>query len=106
VEWKEINGVLLAFDIRGTEFIIYRYTDPFRNDDAWAYVPTLRACAGSRSKPSMDSLLGTDHTLDDFYGYAGRTLETDWKFLVGKTFSAYAIRPKCTTISTAQWHKS
>jgi len=23
----------------------------------------------------------TDHTLDDFYGYAGRTLETDWKFL-------------------------
>src|SRR5262249_54158510 len=36
IEWKEITGFYSPFDIRGTEFIIYRYTDPFRNDDAWA----------------------------------------------------------------------
>ena len=81
VEWKEITGFYSPFDIRGTEFIIYRYTDPFRNDDAWAYVPTLRRVRRVSVETKYDSLLGTDHTLDDFYGYAGRTLETDWKFL-------------------------
>ena len=81
MEWKEITGFYSPFDIRGTEFIIYRYTDPFRNDDAWAYVPTLRRVRRVSVETKYDSLLGTDHTLDDFYGYAGRTLETDWKFL-------------------------
>ncbi len=28
-----------------------------------------------------DSLLGTDHTLEDFYGFSGRILEWKWKFL-------------------------
>jgi len=44
-------------------------------------VPTLRRVRRVSVETKYDSLLGTDHTLDDFYGYAGRTLETDWKFL-------------------------
>ncbi len=81
VEWKEITGFYSPFDIRGTEFIIYRYNDPLRTDDAWAYIPTLRRVRRISAEVKYDSLLGTDHTLDDFYGYAGRTLETNWRFL-------------------------
>ena len=102
MEWKEIAGILFAVQYHGTEFIIYRYTDPFRNDDAWAYVPTLRRMRPVSVETKYDSLLGTDHTLDDFYGYAGRTLETDWKLLLGWKDVLCVCDParNCTTIST------
>jgi len=75
------HGVLLAIRYSRHEFIIYRYTDPFRNDDAWAYVPTLRRVRRVSVETKYDSLLGPTTRWTNFYGYAGRTLETDWKFL-------------------------
>jgi len=80
-EWKEFTGFFGPFDIRGTAFIIYRYNDPFRADDAWAYIPNLRRVRRISAEVKSDSLLGTDHTLEDFYGFAGRPLEWKWKFL-------------------------
>ena len=80
-EWKELTVFYAPFDIRGTGFLIYRYSDPYRADDAWAYIPTLRRVRRVSVETKYDSLLGTDHTLDDFYGYAGRVLDMDWKFL-------------------------
>ena len=80
-EFKEFTGFYSPFDIRGTAFIIYRYADPHRADDAWAYIPTLRRVRRISAEVKYDSLLGTDDTLDDFYGFAGRNLEWTWKFL-------------------------
>ena len=33
-----------------------------------------------------DSLMGTEHTLEDFYGFSGRPLEWDWVFWGPKKF--------------------
>jgi hypothetical protein len=80
-EFKEYTGFHDPFDIRGTAFIIYRYTDPLRADDAWAYVPSLRRVRRISVETKSDSLLGTDHTLEDFYSFSGRVLDWNWRFL-------------------------
>lgn len=80
-EFKEFTGFHEPFDIRGTAFIIYRYADPHRADDAWAYIPNLRRVRRITAEVKSDSLLGTDHTLEDFYGFSGRPLEWNWRFM-------------------------
>ncbi len=80
-EFKEFTGFYSPFDIRGTAFIIYRYADPHREDDAWAYIPNLRRVRRISAEVKSDSLLGTEHTLEDFYSFSGRELEWHWRFL-------------------------
>jgi hypothetical protein len=80
-EFKEFTGFYSPFDIRGTAFIIYRYADPRREDDGWAYIPNLRRVRRISAEVKSDSLLGTDHTLEDFYSFSGRELEWHWRFL-------------------------
>lgn len=87
-EFKEFTGFFDPFDIRGTAFIVYRYSDPRRQDDAWAYLPVLRRVRRISVEVKSDSLLGTDHTLEDFYGFSGRELEWRWKFLGWKDMLA------------------
>ena len=87
-EFKEFTGFHEPFDIRGTAFIIYRYADPHRADDAWAYIPNLRRVRRITAEVKSDSLLGTDHTLEDFYGFSGRPIEWNWRFLGWKDMLA------------------
>ncbi len=78
-QYKELTAFYSPFDIRGTAFLIYRYNDPYRADDAWAYLPVLRRVRRISAEIKYDSLLGTDITLDDFYGYNGRIPDMDWR---------------------------
>ena len=55
--------------------------DPYRADDAWAYIPNLRRVRRISAEVKSDSLLGTDITIDDFDGFNDRVLNWDWKFL-------------------------
>ena len=80
-EFKDFLGFFDPFDIRGAAFIIYRYNDPLRADDAWGYLPNLRNVRRISVEVKSDSVLGTDLTLEDFYGFSGRVLEWRWKFL-------------------------
>jgi hypothetical protein len=80
-ELKEFTGFYTPFDIRGTAFIVYRYSDPTREDDGWAYLPALRRVRRISAEVKSDSLLGTDHTIEDFYGFAGRELEWKWNLI-------------------------
>ena len=41
VEWAEFFDVKTPFDLRGTMFLLYRYTTD-KEDDTWAYIPALR----------------------------------------------------------------
>lgn len=88
IEFKEFTGFFDPFDIRGTAFITIRYTDPHKADDSWAYLPTLRRVRRISAQVKSDSLLGTDHTLADFYGFSGRILSWKWKFLGWKKILA------------------
>lgn len=87
IEQENLTYFTTPFDIRGTAFIIWRYLedadkgDPYRADDAWAYIPNLRRVRRISAEVKSDSLLGTDITIDDFDGFNDRVLNWDWKFL-------------------------
>jgi hypothetical protein len=80
VEWAEFIHVADPFDLRGTMFLLYRYTDPDKEDDTWAYVPSLRRVRRISTTQKSDSLLGTEFTFEDFYLFAGYVLDQKWKF--------------------------
>jgi hypothetical protein len=80
-EFKEFTGFQTPFDIRGTVFIVFRYADPHRPDDGWAYIPQLRRVRRISAEVKSDSMMGTDHTIADFYSFSDRPLEWRWKFL-------------------------
>ena len=80
-EFREYTGFTAPFDIAGTAFLILRYDDPRKADDSWAYIPSLRRVRRISVEVKSDSLLGTDHTLEDFYGFNGRPMEHDWEYI-------------------------
>jgi hypothetical protein len=80
-EFREYTGFTSPFDIAGTAFLILRYDDPRKTDDSWAYIPSLRRVRRISVEVKSDSLLGTDHTLEDFYCFNGRPLEHDWEYM-------------------------
>jgi Protein of unknown function (DUF1329) len=80
VEWAEFDSVDDPFDLRGTMFLLYRYTNPQKEDDTWAYIPSLRRVRRIAANQKSDSLLGTELTFEDFYLFAGYVLNQDWSF--------------------------
>ncbi len=80
-EFREYTGFTSPFDIAGTAFLILRYDNPRKADDSWAYIPSLRRVRRISVEVKSDSLLGTDHTLEDFYGFNGRPLEHNWEYV-------------------------
>ncbi len=80
-EFREYTGFTSPFDIAGTAFLILRYMDPHATDDSWAYIPSLRRVRRISVEVKSDVLLGTEDTLEDFYGFAGRPVDWDWTFL-------------------------
>ncbi len=80
-DFREYTGFVSPFDIAGTAFLILRYDDPRAPDDSWAYIPSLRRVRRISVEVKSDSLLGTDHTLEDFYGFNGRPMEHDWEYI-------------------------
>ncbi len=80
-EFREYTGFTAPFDIAGTAFLILRYDDPRKSDDSWAYIPSLRRVRRISVEVKSDSLLGTDHTLEDFYCFNGRPLEHEWEYV-------------------------
>jgi len=80
-EFREYTGFTSPFDIAGTAFLILRYMDPHKTDDSWAYIPSLRRVRRISVEVKSDVLLGTEDTLEDFYGFAGRIVDWDWTFL-------------------------
>lgn len=79
--FREYTGFDSPFDIAGTAFLILRYDDPRKADDSWAYIPSLRRVRRISVEVKSDSLLGTDHTLEDFYGFNGRPMEHKWEYV-------------------------
>jgi hypothetical protein len=79
--WKEFEGFFEPYDVRGQVFITYRYNDPNRTDDAWAYDPQSRRVRRISVEVKSDSLVGTDQTTEDFNTFSGRPVRWNWKFL-------------------------
>ncbi len=80
-EYKDYVEFLEPYDVRGQRFMIYRYDDPRKQDDAWGFLPQLHKVRRLSTHERDDSIAGTDMTLDDFTGFSGRILDHTWKFL-------------------------
>ena len=61
--------------------LTWRYDDPFKNDDMWCYVPTLRRTLRLMSSERSTPVNGTPYTWDDFYGFDGQTLGFNYTLL-------------------------
>lgn len=79
VEWAEFFDVKTPFDLRGTMFLLYRYVTD-KEDDTWAYIPALRRVRRIAATQKSDSLLGTEFSLEDFYGMAGYIWNQNWEY--------------------------
>lgn len=84
-EYKHYLEFLEPYDVRGARFLVYRYDDPRRQDDAWSFLPQLRKVRRFSLNERDDPIAGTEMTLDDFTGFSGRVLDHQWKFLGWKT---------------------
>lgn len=80
IEWAEFFEIMDPFDLRGTMYLLFRYTDPAKEDDTWAYVPSLRRVRRVAATQKSDSLMGTEFTLEDFALFSGYVTDQDWEF--------------------------
>jgi hypothetical protein len=80
-EFKDYVEFQEPYDVRGSRFLVYRYDDPRKQDDAWGFLPQLRKVRRLSVIERDDSIGGTEMTLDDFTGFSGRVLDHQWKFL-------------------------
>jgi hypothetical protein len=81
LEFAEYNETVAPFDIRGQRFLVYRYKNAVeKDDDIWAYIPSMRRVRRLASSERADSLFGTDFTFEDLYLFSGHVWEHDWKF--------------------------
>ena len=101
--WKEFSGFFSPYDVRGQVFITYRYADPHRADDAWAYDPQSRRVRRVSVEVKSDSVEGTDTTQEDFYTFSGRELHWHWKFLGWKDLLAVMDARRLRAFVWPQW---
>jgi hypothetical protein len=59
----------------------WRYFDPQKQDNTFAYVPAIRRVRRMSSGNRSDALFGSDLAVDDAGGYDGKVTAMEWKFL-------------------------
>jgi len=69
------------FDVKGTEFVIERASDPHELDQINSYLPNERRVRRLSAKERADRFMGTDMTMDDFEGFSGQILHYKWRYL-------------------------
>ncbi len=80
-EYKDYVEFTEPYDVRGQRFMVYRYDDARKQDDAWGFIPSLRKVRRLSVHERDDSIGGTEMTLDDFTGFSGRILDHTWRFI-------------------------
>ena len=60
---------------------MWRYDNPFKDDEMWAYIPTLRRTLRLVSSERSNPVRGSAYTWDDFYGFDGQPMKYDFKLV-------------------------
>jgi Protein of unknown function (DUF1329) len=66
-------------DLQGTAALSYRYKDPEKRDQSWAYVPALRRVRAVSPANRSDGFLGSDQSQDDGFFFDGKPEDFTWK---------------------------
>ncbi len=82
LELMDSFGYTDPYDMRGVIPLYYRYTDQYKADEMWMYIPSMRRVRRMSTAQRMDSLGGGfEATWDDFQTFAGKVMQYDWKFI-------------------------
>lgn len=65
-------------DLNGTSALAWRYRDPRKRDQAWAYVPALRRARSVSPSNRSDGFLGSDMSQDDGPFFDGKPEDFTW----------------------------
>jgi len=68
-------------DLQGTAALSYRYKDPTKRDNSWAYVPALRRVRAVSPANRSDGFLGSDQSQDDGFFFDGKPEDFTWKIV-------------------------
>ena len=66
-------------DLYGTTALGWRFRDPGKRDNNWAYVPALRRIRALSPANRSDGFLGSDMSQDDGPFFDGKTEDFEWK---------------------------
>ncbi len=64
--------------------LTWRYLDPIKSDDMWAYIPTLRRTIRMVSSERSNPISGTSMTYDDQFGWDGNIFNFEYKLIEEK----------------------
>jgi hypothetical protein len=79
--FKDYIEFVDPFDIAGMKFVVERAQDAHADDQVNVYSPTERRVRRYSAKERSDSFMGSEVTLDDFEGFAGRVLDYEWQYI-------------------------
>jgi hypothetical protein len=107
--WKLFQYVTYPFDARGFIVTRKRYLDIKKEDDMWAYLPTLRRIRRLTGADVQDPLLGSDYCIDDYSGWTQRVNPKvmSFKFLGEREilFPSYHVEDKPFPITPEEYLK-
>lgn len=83
--------VIEPFDLKGVGGISYRFLEPYRHDDTWLYLPSLRRVRRLSTAQRSDALFGQDVDVDTYGGYAGKIPWFEWKLLGERSMLASGL---------------
>ncbi len=69
------------FDIAGSAIMTWRYLDPQKQDNTFAFIPAVRRVRRMSSGNRSDAMFGSDCAVDDAAGFDGKVTSMEWKFL-------------------------
>lgn len=69
------------YDIAGSAIMTWRYLDPQKQDNTFAFIPAIRRVRRMSSANRSDAMFGSDGAVDDAGGYDGKVTAMEWKFL-------------------------
>lgn len=88
------NLLLEPADANGTASLGWRYKDPAKRDQLWAYVPALRRVRATSPSNRSDGVFGSEMTQDDgFNGFDAKPEEFTYK-LVGEKWQYMSFSPE------------
>lgn len=69
------------YDIAGAAIMTWRYLDPLKQDNTFAYLPAIRRVRRMSSGNRSDAMFGSDAAVDDAGGFDGKVTSMEWKFV-------------------------
>lgn len=69
------------YDIAGAAIMTWRYLDPQKQDNTFAFLPAIRRVRRMSSGNRSDAVFGSDAAVDDSGGFDGKVTSMEWKFL-------------------------